>query len=240
MPKELVTGGNFALKRIGIEGPPIANTKFATFFGDGTLNTKDSTNLVAGSAGGTTFSNVGSGPVLAPAYGTFTPATNGMSTGMGDNVNGWCFLFVGAAPQVTFATVARLSGTIITWGTGQALNVISGVAMQGGGTIPSLAARPAFPTQRMYALVVPLGAQAKLYDLTSGDSSTSPTNVNATSRPTAGNWEIGPTTPSGGSFVNPCRVSFAFGAWSAPTLTDLNALAAALRPTLAARGIAGV
>jgi hypothetical protein len=79
MPKILCSTGTFT-KKIAVEMPTIANLKFAASLGDGSLNPRDGQNLVAG---GSTFANIGSGPVNQPNYSTITPVTNSINVGGG-------------------------------------------------------------------------------------------------------------------------------------------------------------
>lgn len=240
MPKIICASAAFT-KKIAVEVPTIANLQFATFLGDGSLSPRDGQNLVAG---GSTFTNIGSGPVNQPSYATITPVTGSLSTGMGDGYPAWTVIMA-AAPLVSAAnTLLGFSNAgAVAFGTGTIAGFFNHVVNQGNVTIfnvgatATLPAPPLFPTWRLYAFVSIVGSPFTIYDLTSGTQASTSTNVATTgSRPSPGSFEIGATSPASG-FTNSANVAFALGAQTGLNLTQLNAIAAALRFPLAARGI---
>lgn len=220
---------------IGIEEPAITGLRFETFFGDGTLNSSDGTNLVPG---GTTFANIGTGPVMSPNFGAVTPVTASLDTGLSDP-------YPLSQTLIVVASAAPLPATIMQFSpigsNGAALCFFNRLVTQPGlmtFNINSTAMPLATTAWAIYAWVWTIGSPLVLYDLTQNLTVSSAAAMQQSGHPTAGTWQIGAGLPNSG-FVNPINVAYALGANSAVNITQLNQFAAALRFYLIARGITG-
>lgn len=237
---EFQTTASSFLKSIGTVIAPISGLQFAAFFGDGTVNPRDNTNLVPG---GSTFANIGSGPDLSPTFGDFTNVTKCLDTGMADAYPNPTTIIVAAAkPAVgppAGATLAQFS-TNVAAGTclfvASHVSTIVGNIVSSGDVLTVSSAPPAFPTFGLYAWVITPGAVSMLYDLTRAGTATG-TVTNTMVGPHSGTWQIGSYVSALGGSSTPVQIAFALGAATGLNLTQLNAFAAALRFPLAARGI---
>jgi len=225
--------------RGGKEPPIIPGLKFAAFFGQ---SPGDNLNLVPG---GAPFTNIGSGPAPSTNFATFTPGSGSLSTGMTDNPTEFTMVFAAMGnPSFAYGTLARFepgqSSIYMVWSAVasppryQVFSYSSGAQFQGS-PIVSMPC-PVGQTWTFYAATSKVGQPAVFHDFTSGTVVPTANPIAGTSRPIAGNWNIGCIVPVTG-FDQPMRIAFALGANHAMTQADLQQLADAVRYRLSLRNI---
>ena len=231
---------------IGLETPPIANLSFATFLGDKSLSSRDATNIITGAS----FIVQGAGPSYSSNYAVFSPG-NCLTTGMQDIIVSGVYphtlVFVAAPTPLNYFstylsftstnyTDTRIDSLVIGTAPNQIVNIRSqaGTIANGGSSTDCPFNTVDQNQWNIFAVVYVTGKNIKVYNLTSGVTSTSSTASATTNRPSGGQWNIGCLTST---YTNPSKIAFALGANTEMTQADLNTLAAALRYPLVRRGI---
>ena len=198
----LASPASFSSNSLLTEFPSLTGLGWAAFFGDGTVNSLDGTNL----AGTGAFTNVGSGPVLSSNYGRFTCATNGLQTPTPDAVSftvlsvvrfNTSFAVIAGVDDLTFNADVKWTAAGILCG---GYSGINGATLSG-----------TFAGQWICVAVTkgPNAAYGTLYNLSTGASANS-SLVSAGAKASA-NWQIGSkqTTPSG--YTHPSDIAFSLG-----------------------------
>jgi hypothetical protein len=232
--RQSLSGGNFAANAIGFIPPAISGLNRWLLFGNAS---GDNTNLAPGAS---SLTNVGTGPVLHAGYGTFTPTTAALDTGLADTAGILPMSFMFAA-RTGSTTAAAIFGTYAGGTKGYELEfnsssnalrlVISGTYIQ-----TQAAVGGAVSAFRLYGVVIPAtGGVPVMYDLTSQATYTG-TTLGAYTANTGHNLQIG-QYPEGIDAGNSTDLAF-WADWNGVlTLSQLNSQAASVRFTLAARGV---
>ena len=223
---------------VGLELPAIANLSFATFLGNGTINSKDATNIAPG---GGAFTLIGQGPSYGLNYGSVQSPSNALQTPMIDTGDAHTIVWVThAVPSGKFAASMHFETATTVTNLNQLWQSGAPVMRCGSGPLTTSAGTMDIPLVtdttkwNLLAFVTKGGKPLAGYNLTTGRTVASPTPVVLAARPVAGNWFIGGTS---GSYTNPSDVAFALGANTEMSATDLNVLANALRYPLRDREI---
>lgn len=219
---------------VGLELPAIQNLNFATFLGDGTINSKDGTNIAPG---GAAFTNIGTGPTRSLNYVTVQAASQALQTSMPDSGDQSTIVWVARAPASgKFGLSMQFGGATSTYHL-----YVSGapVCRCGSGPLVTGAGNcdiTMTPTGwNLLAWVIKSGKPTAGYNFTTGQTFFSPTNMVLAGRPAAGTWSIGASVLGG--YLDPTDVAFALGALTEMNATDLNTLVNALRYPLRDREI---
>jgi hypothetical protein len=231
--KAVIAGGaNFASSALFTEFPPIPslNQGWATFVGDGTLNSQDGSNL----AGSGAFTNVGSGPLLHPNYGTFTPILSAWQTPIVDVPTLTLlhvFRFNHAFSYICGVWDATTNNTGIQQNAPGAL-VISGLAGSAGCSLSGVSSTGWVCLSFTKG---PSGSFGVLTNLSTGATSQS-TAVAASAHSTA-NWQIGSSQNAPSGYQFPTDIAFSLGVPAVLTPAQQTQAYVALKAILAGRGI---
>jgi hypothetical protein len=229
----IAAGANFAASALFTEFPPIPSFSqgWATFVGDGTLNSQDGNNLTGTGA----FTNVGAAPTLHPNYGTFTPILNGWQTPVVD------------APTFSILTVVRfnhafsyMAGVWDASSNNTGLQFQAAGALVVAGLIGSAGCSLSGVSSTGWVCISftkgPSGSYGVLTNLSAGGGSSQSTGVAASAHSTA-NWQIGSyqNAPSGYQF--PTDIAFSMGVPAIITPAQQAQSYAALKGIMGARGL---